>query len=305
MEIYNLDAALTALGTDAAPVGNALLLLTSTELEQRPMVPGLADVLCHVPTARDGRICKAEFCKDFLSGTIATPRHAKNQIPITIGYLLTSGWVVLCDDSGAVHGMLSRLRRETPDTIRSTDGFFSEFLELLTAKDLRHLQSLEDNLEKLEEQVLSDQMEGFNAQMSPLRKEITRWSRYYTQLADMICELQENSNGYFSDQTLRTLHLVENHVNRLQNEAQALREYALQVRELFQSEIDVHQNSIMKVLTIVATIFLPLSLVVGWYGMNFTHMPELSWRYGYPAVIAASVLVVLLSLWLMKRKKFW
>ena len=61
----------------------------------------------------------------------------------------------------------------------------------------------------------------------------------------------------------------------------------------------------MKILTIVTTIFLPLSLVAGWYGMNFVGMPELTWKYGYPAVIAVSAAIVLLSLWIMKKKKFW
>ena len=60
----------------------------------------------------------------------------------------------------------------------------------------------------------------------------------------------------------------------------------------------------MKILTIVTTIFLPLSPVAGWYGMNFINMPELTWKYGYPAVIGISVLVVLICLWIMKKKSF-
>lgn len=100
-------------------------------------------------------------------------------------------------------------------------------------------------------------------------------------------------------------HMLEKQLARLRDEAQLLREYCLQVRELFQAELDIRQNRIMKILTIVTTVFLPLSLVAGWYGMNFTGMPELSWNYGYPAVIAGSVVIVLLTLWIMKKKKFW
>ena len=61
----------------------------------------------------------------------------------------------------------------------------------------------------------------------------------------------------------------------------------------------------MRMLTVVTTIFLPLSLLAGWYGMNFTGMPELTWKYGYPAAIAVSVGIVILSLWICKKKKFW
>lgn len=77
------------------------------------------------------------------------------------------------------------------------------------------------------------------------------------------------------------------------------------MRELFQAEIDIRQSRIMKILTIVTTIFLPLSLVAGWYGMNFAYMPELSWKYGYPAVIVVSALVILICLLIMNKEKFW
>ena len=160
-------------------------------------------------------------------------------------------------------------------------------------------------MDQMEEQILSGELNQFNPRMNALRKEIIRWLRYYTQLEDMICELQENENGYFDDGKLRLFHMVEKRVGRLNSEAQALREYSIQLRELFQAEIDIRQNRIMKILTIVTTIFLPLPLVVGWYGMNFINMPELTWKYGYPAIIVISVLIVALCLWIMKKKKFW
>ena len=141
--------------------------------------------------------------------------------------------------------------------------------------------------------------------MTALRKEINGWIRYYTQLDDMVCEFQENEDGLFSDGEVRMFHMAEKRIGRLNSEAQTLREYGLQLRELFQSEIDVRQNRVMKILTIVTTVFLPLTLVTGWYGMNFIHMPELEWEYGYPVVIAVSMLIVSVCLWIMKKKKFW
>lgn len=141
--------------------------------------------------------------------------------------------------------------------------------------------------------------------MTAPRKEIAGWIRYYTQLDDMVCEFQENKNGYFSDGELRMFHMAGKRIGRLNSEAQALREYGLQLRELFQAEIDIRQNRIMKIPTVVTSILLPLSLVAGRYGMNFVNLPELAWKYGYPAVIAVSVLIVSACLWVMKKKKFW
>lgn len=305
MELYSIDHGLAPMEDKQADTACTLVLLTPDELEQGVSVPGLEHILCHTPNPRDARLCKAEPRRDCLCGTVVTPRRTKDGVPIAFGYLLTPGWVVLCDGSGAAGSMLQHLWREDPQRETGMGSFFYDFLELLIAGDLRHLQALEERLDRLEDQVLSGQIEDFNPQMTAMRKEITGWIRYYTQLDDMICEFQENENGYFTDDEVRAFHLVEKRIGRLTGEAQALREYGLQLRELFQAEIDVRQNRIMKTLTIVTTIFLPLTLVAGWYGMNFAYMPELRWEYGYPVVIGVSVAVVSLSLWIMKKKKFW
>lgn len=302
---YHISSTLIPLSEKPDPDMCVLTLLTSEELDQRPQLPGLEQLLCHTPTARDARVCKAETHRNYLCGTITTPRHTKEQAPITFGYLLTPNEVILCDDTGAARTMVQRVSRENPQMEKGVGSFFYAFLELLIAKDMHHLQELEEKLDQLEDQVLAGQMEDFNPRMTAVRKEIAGWIRYYTQLDDMVCEFQENENEYFSENELRLFHMVEKRIERLKDEAQMLREYGLQVRELFQAEIDIRQNRIMKILTIVTTIFLPLSLVAGWYGMNFVNMPELTWKYGYPAVIGASVLVVLVCLWIMKKKKFW
>lgn len=83
------------------------------------------------------------------------------------------------------------------------------------------------------------------------------------------------------------------------------REYSLQLREMHQTQIDVRQNNIMKILTIVTTVFLPLSLIAGWYGMNFVNMPELQSTNGYRIVCIASALCVVLELLIFKWKKWF
>ena len=94
-------------------------------------------------------------------------------------------------------------------------------------------------------------------------------------------------------------------VELLQNHVHLLRENVLQIRELYQSMQDARQNKIMIVITIVTTIFLPLTLITGWYGMNFVYMPELQWRYGYFAVIMISLIIVIAEIIYFKKKKFF
>ena len=97
--------------------------------------------------------------------------------------------------------------------------------------------------------------------------------------------------------------MFSSRVDRLYNAATHLRDYTIQLNDLYQSQLDVKQNRIMTVLTVVTTIFMPLTLIVGWYGMNFKFMPELESRYGYPVVIGLSVFIVVASLAYFKIKK--
>ena len=78
----------------------------------------------------------------------------------------------------------------------------------------------------------------------------------------------------------------------------------MQIRDMHKSQLDVKQNRIMTVLTVVTTIFMPLTLIVGWYGMNFKYMPELEYKWSYPLVFAVSIAVALGSLLFFKRKKW-
>ena len=300
---WNLHAALAPGEDQAGEKTGTLLLFTSEELSHKAAQANGEELVCHTPLARDARVCKAEVRRGFLNGTIVTPRKAKNGDTIAFGYLLARDWVVLCDDTGTVHSMVQHLRKENPQRDDSAGSFFYALLELLVEKDLRHLESLEDQLTQMEEQVSAGRLENFNTRMMVLRKEISRWIKYYTQMEELVCELEEN--GEFTTQEAQLFHRVEQRIGRLLEEAKALREYGLQLREMFQAEMDLQQNQIMKILTIVTTIFLPLSLLAGWYGMNFSGMLELTWKYGYPAVIGASVLIMLLSLYIMKKKKFW
>ncbi len=174
--------------------------------------------------------------------------------------------------------------------------FLGDFFMELVEEDTLYLASLEREIADMEEKVLQGETKHFHYQMLGIKKEISRLYCYYCQMTDVGEALasKESVCGNFSER-----------VDRMKQEAQSLREYAMQVQDVYQSEISIRQNNIMKFLTVVTTIFLPLTLIAGWYGMNFDNMPELGWRYGYPVVAGVSLLVIIISLWFFKKKKFF
>lgn len=209
------------------------------------------------------------------------------------------------DEGGSAQALLKNIS-EAQELQRPTYGYLLYcFLETLIASDLIYLDELEHRITKLEDSVMNGTLEQFNNKMIALRKELLGLSGYYRQLADLGVELQENDNALFCKEELRLLNLFTARVNSLYGQVQSLREYSLQVREAYQTQIDLHQNVIMKILTVVTAIFLPLTLIVGWYGMNFANMPELHWRFGYPLVILASLLLVAGSVFYFKKKKYF
>lgn len=253
------------------------------------------------PIAEKIHICKAETHPKYISGTFRAPQHLK----VSFSYIITENKIVLCGDETALNGFIKKMIKEKNLTENSVGGFFCAFINLIIYQDIYHIQSLEDRLGDMEDEILEGNLNEFNGKISKMRKSISALIRYYNQLGDMVSEINKNENNYFNENQLRMMNIISNKIEHLESECQSLREYALQIRELFQAEIDIKQNRIMKILTIVTTVFLPLSILVGWYGMNFAYMPELKWRYGYPAIIFASIFIMALCMWIMKKKKFW
>ena len=126
---------------------------------------------------------------------------------------------------------------------------------------------------------------------------------HYEQLFDFGEKLEENENEIFDESNLRYFQLFEERVDRRQNLVSSLRDHTLQIRDLYQSQLDMQQNNNMNYLTIVTTIFLPLTLVTGWYGMNFRYMPELAYKYSYLVIIVLCILIIAGSLWYYKKKE--
>lgn len=184
------------------------------------------------------------------------------------------------------------------------DKLLYSFFEKLTILNVAFFDKLEQEIAEVENALIQTQKRNFVQEITSLRKRLMPLKRHYEQLLDLLDELQENENGILNENGLRYFHVFSGKVERHYHSILNLRDYVTQVRESYQSEVDIDLNNIMKIFTVITAIFLPLSLIVGWYGMNL-HMPELNWPYTYPMVIALSMAVVVLGLAYFKKKKWF
>ena len=127
---------------------------------------------------------------------------------------------------------------------------------------------------------------------------------YYEQLLEIYETIELNENGLIDQKELRQFKIQTSRANRLYNGVLNLRDYVTQVREAFQTQTDINLNSVMKVFTVITSIFFPLTLIAGWCGMNL-RMPEFGRRYGYFFVIVISVITAAATLLYFKMKKWF
>lgn len=177
----------------------------------------------------------------------------------------------------------------------------SMFFNHILSQHYGLLEEIEDEIERLEERAILRKPEDHTATIISLRKQLLALKRYYEALYDILVEIEENENHLFSKENLQVLHAQKNKANRLLNNILSLRDYLTQVREAYQNQLDISLNDTMKFFTVIAAIFLPLTLIVGWYGMNLP-MPELELAITYPAVIIISLAFVVSSLIYCKKK---
>ena len=248
---------------------------------------------------------KAEVNYDSLTGTFSIPDRDNISLPnISFAFALDEKGIVFIDDSGFVNKTIGNIISTKRWTMPSLERFIYDFLEQIVERDRIVLERLDKELDQIESNILEGGEKDPSQRVSRIRSDLRDMRIHYEQLIDLGQELEENENDFFTEENTRYFHLFTQRVSRLHDLTASLREYTIQIRDLYQSQLDIRQNRIMALLTIITSIFMPLTLIAGWYGMNFRYMPELEFKWAYPAVIVVSVLIVIVSLVFFKKKKW-
>lgn len=189
------------------------------------------------------------------------------------------------------------------DGLLNNEQLLYHFFAGLLKNDMAWLDEYELRITDNEDEFISGEEKDFTRKIISLRKDLLNFKRYYQQLELIFDELLANENDLLSESGVRYCGIIQRRIDHLLNDAVNLRDYIAMVLDSYQSQLDYRQNNLMKVFTVVTAIFLPLSLLAGWYGMNF-NMPEFKSVYGYPAVIAVSAAIVLFLIIIFKKKKW-
>jgi len=217
-------------------------------------------------------------------------------------YVAQNMTLFICRDLPRVLKLMRDFTEGGGDT--GYEHILSAFLERTILNDAEFLEKIELEISGLENALITSKKRDCVKEIISLRKRLMALKRHYEQYLDLLDELQENENDLFPDHSLRHFKIIDNRVERLYRSVLNLRDYVTQVREAYQAEVDISLNYVMKVFTVITAVFLPLTLIVGWYGMNLK-MPEFQWPFAYPMVIVICIAVVIFCLVYFKRNKWY
>ena len=257
------------------------------------------------PIVADIYTTKAEVNYDSLTGSFSIPNR-KNfpEDDAKFAFALDEKGIVFIDDNGTVNEILNSIKLTKKWKLPSLERFIYDFLDQIIKDDLRLMEKYELELNEIEQTIMAEEDAFPSGRLNQIRNDIRDLRIHYEQLIDLGQELEENENNFFKQENLRYFKMFLSRMSRLHDNSASLRDYTMQLRDLYKAHLDIKQNRIMTILTVVTTIFMPLTLIAGWYGMNFRYMPELEWKMGYPIVIVISLMIAVGGLWFFKKKKW-
>lgn len=165
-------------------------------------------------------------------------------------------------------------------------------------------------LETLEERLLDDPDSSILHEIHTMKRVLILLRRAIWPQREVINQLLRDEDGWLSEPVRPYLRDCYDHTVRIMDLIESYRDASASLHDLYLSNMSLRMNDIMRVLTVIATIFIPLTFIVGVYGMNFDrsaspwNMPELGWPYGYLAVWGLMVAIAGLMLWFFRRKKW-
>ena len=166
------------------------------------------------------------------------------------------------------------------------------------------LEKLGERIELLEEKLITKPVPETINLIHKLKREMIFLRRSVWPLREVIGSIERGESSLIKGSTNIYLRDVYDHTIQVIDTIETFRDILSGMLDIYLSSVSNRLNAVMKVLTIIATIFMPLTFIAGIYGMNFKYMPELDWRFGYPVILLAMVSIGVLMLVSFRKKKW-
>lgn len=167
------------------------------------------------------------------------------------------------------------------------------------------LDNIGDQIEEIEDSIHSNSTEKTFHKIQSIKKELIFLRKAVYPLREALSKLVKGETSFVMEENLRYFSDVYDHTIHLIDSLDTYKDLTSSLMDIHINTMNTKMNEVMKLLTIITTIFIPLSFIAGIYGMNFDVMPELRWQYGYPAVLVAMTAVVVGMLYFFKRRKWF
>jgi magnesium transporter len=166
------------------------------------------------------------------------------------------------------------------------------------------LEHLGEYIETIEQEVVTNPAPGVLHGIHDLKNQMLFLRKAVWPLREMIGALERGQLPLFRESTLLYVRDVYDHTTQVIETLEMYREMVSGLLDVYLSSLSNKMNEIIKMLTILSTLFMPLTFVVGLYGMNFRYMPELEWKWGYPAVLSLLGVMTCMMLWFFRRRRW-
>ncbi len=300
--LYRLEGNRLTLCEDSTPPTPFVCVCTHAEFIE-DWAPALNRPIA-VASLEKSHACHVDLFDESAVGNVSLPdkEHLDKQ-PTDIGFYLDRDELIVVDDTPVGVEAMDRISQ-----LHHRDGslgrVFFLFLESLIVDDGAFLEKMEQRVANIENALMSTPDGTDNRALLHLHRDLLRLDYYYEQLSDVGSILEDNGNEVMSDSDAKLFGIFARHADRLYDRTRTCKEFSLQMQELQQTHIDLRQNKTMQWLTVVTSIFVPMTLITSWYGMNFKDMPELDWAWGYPLVFAICLALAVGELIFFKHRKW-
>ncbi len=192
-----------------------------------------------------------------------------------------------------------RVRRKKPDYL------LYRLIDIIVDNYYVVLDEIGQQIEQIEDDIYHNPSSKEFQKIQRLKKELIFLRKALYPLRDALSKLIKDESGFIESQNARYFSDIYDHVVHLIDSMDTYKDLTTSLMDIHINTLNTKMNEVMKVLTVISTIFMPLTFIVGVYGMNFEYMPEIPWKWGYPVVWGIMIFIAAAMLRYFKFKKWF